>query len=90
MGAWRRLDPVEIDRSKLPEQWEVIQEPVSGHYAVVGRSDPDSVDVVVRIDYAVCPEGRDIRSMIGTAIAVGMQNVVRNHRKSQQEQRGDL
>ena len=82
MGAWRRLNPVEIDRSKLPEQWEVIQEPVSGHYAVVGRSDPDSVDVVVRIDYAVGPDGMDIRSMIGTAIAVGMQNAVRNHRKA--------
>lgn len=81
MGAWKKLGPVDVVRSMLPSDWELIEEPDSGHFAVVGRSVPDAVDVVVRIDYAVSPEGEDIRQMVGTAIAVGMQNAIRNHRR---------
>lgn len=73
MDAWVRLDQPAVEDDRLPAKWDLIREPTSGHFAVVGRSGSATVDVVIRLDYAVDTDGADIRSMVGSAIIQGLE-----------------
>ena len=75
MGRWEQLTPVEPDMSRLPDTWDLIKDPETGHYAVMGWSSAAAVDVVIRIDYAADRDGTDLRPMIGSAIVRGLDAV---------------
>ncbi|HEY6738123.1 MAG TPA: hypothetical protein VI076_04685 [Actinopolymorphaceae bacterium] len=61
--------------SRLPETWDLIKDPETGHYAVMGWSNAAAVDVVIRIDYATDRDGTDLRPMIGSTIVRGLDAV---------------
>jgi hypothetical protein len=81
MGVWVRLLPILVDGSLLPGEWDLIRNPTRDEYVVTGRAGADRPRVVIRIAYAVDVNGGDIRRMVGTGIALGMESAVRRSRR---------
>ncbi|HEY8454148.1 MAG TPA: hypothetical protein VIL34_00995 [Actinopolymorphaceae bacterium] len=81
--SWRSLEPVPIDLRELPTEWRLIHEPELDHYAVIGITDPgdphwETVDVVIRVDFAVDTYQADIRHRVASLVAKTIAATVAN------------